>query len=155
MPTKSNVSKANVSVSAQATTKWEDKLTIHLKAESGRLAYLTARKVEAIAKQRVPQPPGTAPRTPWAKNSPSGYVRTGELKRSIKREKVKVGHHQVVVGAKNSSGAQYGRFVEFGTRYMIAQPFMAPAVREARRELKKNKKGLLVFKRKKLGKIKP
>ncbi len=131
------------------TSEWEDRLTAHLKAESGRLAYNTARKVQMFAKQRVPQPPGIAPRTPWAQNSPSGYVRTGRLRRSIRREKVAPGKHVVI------ADTPYARYVEYGTRYMIAQPFMAPSIRKARTELRKTKKGLLVFRRKRVGKTGP
>lgn len=138
-----------IRVDARMTSEWEDRLSSHLKSESGALAYNTARKVAAAARRRVPQPPGIAPRTPWAKNSPSGYVRTGNLKRSIDRVKLEPGKHAVVVNEK------YGRYVEYGTRYMIAQPFLAPAIREARTELRKTKKGLLVFRRKRIGKTGP
>ena len=58
-------------------------------------------------------------------------VDTGELKRSIFRigpEKVD-GNWQVEIeaDARAVGGAFYAGFVEFGTKYMRAQPFMRPA----------------------------
>ena len=52
-------------------------------------------------------------------------VDTGFLKRSITIE-MDTAHMQGTVTA----GAEYGAYVEFGTRYMGAQPFMRPARNE-------------------------
>lgn len=49
-------------------------------------------------------------------------VRTGHLKASIRATKVSDGTWKVEVGA------HYGKFVEYGTRYQHAQPFLTPAV---------------------------
>jgi HK97 gp10 family phage protein len=53
-----------------------------------------------------------------ASNAP---VLTGALRDSIRAERVRSGEWVVVVGAP------YGEFVEFGTMYMNAQPFLVPA----------------------------
>jgi HK97 gp10 family phage protein len=80
-------------------------------ANSNAAAYNFARRTEAIAKMLAP-------------------VRTGFLKGSIQRITDSPGHHRVVVGAR------YGAFVEYGTRYMAAQPYFRPAVEEAKRQFK-------------------
>lgn len=157
MATKRLRTGVKVNVTAEATSEWEDRLSAHLKSESGRLAYNTARKVAAGARQRVPQPPGKAwwylkppnPKTGKTVPAHEQYIRTGELRKSIERIKVKPGEHHVVVGHPA------GRYVEYGTRMMPAQPFMAPAIRSARTELRKTKKGLLTFRRKRIGKTGP
>lgn len=57
-------------------------------------------------------------------------VRTGYLKSSIQIHGLGGTSYRVSVGA------HYGKFVEYGTRYMHAQPFFTPAVELARREAK-------------------
>lgn len=52
-------------------------------------------------------------------NSP---VRTGTLRNSIRAIRITALHWKVVVGA------HYGLYVEWGTRYMRAQPYLQPAV---------------------------
>lgn len=60
-------------------------------------------------------------------------IRTGALARSIitKPMKSAAGHAQVRIGPKwavfGSHRVEYGRFQEFGTSKMAAQPFMRPA----------------------------
>lgn len=49
-------------------------------------------------------------------------VDTGFLKSSIQARKVGPAHWRVTVGA------EYGLFVEYGTRFMGAQPYFYPAV---------------------------
>lgn len=49
-------------------------------------------------------------------------VRTGYLKNSIIVQSIDVYEAQVTVGA------EYGMYVELGTRYMSAQPYFYPAV---------------------------
>lgn len=49
-------------------------------------------------------------------------VDTGFLKSSIQAMKVGAAHWRVVVGA------EYGVYLEYGTRFMRAQPFFFPAV---------------------------
>jgi len=63
-----------------------------------------AADVKALARQRVP-------------------VKTGHLRRSIY---AKIGEWVAEVGAE----ASYAMFVELGTRYMRARPFIYPAVQE-------------------------
>lgn len=52
-------------------------------------------------------------------------VDTGVLRSSIQAVRVGPGHWRVVVGA------EYGVFVEYGTRWNRAQPYWNPALREA------------------------
>lgn len=68
-------------------------------------------------------------------------VRTGHLKKSIRKKKVKPGRFTVRVDAF------YGIYVEMGTRNMAPQPYLRPAVTFARKELKKTG-GKAVVKRK-------
>ncbi len=52
-------------------------------------------------------------------------VDTGFLRSSIQARKVGPAHWRVTVGA------EYGIYVEFGTRFMAAQPYFFPAIAEA------------------------
>lgn len=52
-------------------------------------------------------------------------VDTGFLRSSIQAMKVGPAHWRVTVGA------EYGIYVEYGTRFMAAQPYFYPAVAEA------------------------
>lgn len=67
----------------------------------------TALSIEAEAKQRAP-------------------VRTGYLRNSIQASEVSQLAWRIGVGA------EYGVFVEMGTRYQGARPFLTPAVEHAR-----------------------
>ncbi|WP_019008981.1 HK97-gp10 family putative phage morphogenesis protein [Deinococcus aquatilis] len=49
-------------------------------------------------------------------------VDTGRLRQSINVQKIGKGHYRV------GTNVNYAPFVEFGTRYMRAQPFMRPAI---------------------------
>ena len=135
MPTKSV--DVRVRLEFGQTSNWEDSLAAHIRSDGNMVAYQKARRVAMFARQFVPQPPGIAPRTPWAKNSPSGYVRTGDLRRSIVRRRVGLGHHHIEVGEP------YGTYVEYGTRYMRAQPFMAPALKAVRKEFRDEVGGII------------
>lgn len=73
-----------------------------LKADCARLAYNAAQRIRTQARALAP-------------------VLTGYLKSSILLQRLGVGHYKIVVKAK------YGLYVEFGTRYMRAQPFLTPA----------------------------
>jgi HK97 gp10 family phage protein len=53
-----------------------------------------------------------------------GAVDTGFLLNSVQATKVGPAHWRVTVGA------HYGIYVDFGTRFMAARPFFAPAVAE-------------------------
>lgn len=72
-----------------------------------RLAYNYAQRVESGAKRHV-------------------HVITGNLKRSIYRQRLAKYRHEVVVGA------YYGVYENYGTRYRPPHPFWEPAIREAR-----------------------
>lgn len=54
-------------------------------------------------------------------------VRTGSLKRGIQLEGA--GNHLNIVASSRQGGAdrEYARYVEYGTRFTPAQPFMLPA----------------------------
>ena len=62
-------------------------------------------------------------RTEAVKNAP---VDTGRLRQSIGVKRVGDGHYRV------GTNVLYAPYVEFGTRYMRAQPFMRPAVEKLR-----------------------
>lgn len=53
-------------------------------------------------------------------------VDTGNLRASIQAKEVTKLHWQVIVGA------EYGAYVEFGTRFMAAQPYLIPAADQVR-----------------------
>ena len=82
------------------------------------LAYHFAQRVEAYAKAKVP-------------------IRTGVLKDSIIRERISNGVHSVTVNAF------YGIYVNYGTRYMRAQPFWEPAIEMATEALRKESAEML------------
>jgi HK97 gp10 family phage protein len=69
----------------------------------------------------VKYPPSSRPGEP-------PRMRTGHLRSSIYREKVADMHHRVTVGA------EYGVYVEYGTRNMAARPFFRPAIELHKRE---------------------
>ena len=82
------------------------------------LPYHFAQRVEAYAKASSP-------------------VRTGKLKGSIKRERLGPNSHKVTVSAF------YGIYVNYGTRYMRAQPFWEPAIEKALIDLREEMKRML------------
>lgn len=78
------------------------KVAAGLEPKAERIVAKTALDLEGHAKTRAP-------------------VDTGFLRASIQALKVGTAHWQVRVGA------DYGVYVEFGTRYMAAQPYLNPA----------------------------
>ncbi|WP_330391310.1 HK97-gp10 family putative phage morphogenesis protein [Peptoclostridium litorale] len=73
--------------------------------------------------------------------------RTGKLKESIKVSKIKTKEGQKIVEVGPDGDGFYGKFLEFGTTKMAAQPFMGPgfeAVKDEAAEAIKEeiKKGL-------------
>lgn len=78
----------------------------NVRSNSNQAAYNFARNVEAGAKRRV-------------------HVITGHLRESIKRFRLGLGRHVVVVGA------YYGIYEEYGTRYRPPHPYFRPAVAAA------------------------
>jgi HK97 gp10 family phage protein len=85
-----------------------NQISARLRAAASRIVTATARKLEGRAKVLAP-------------------VDTGFLRNSI--QALKTGDLSAVVFV----GAEYGVYVEFGTRRMRAQPFFTPAADEARR----------------------
>lgn len=85
------------------------------------IAFKTSQALITMAKATAPQPPRSAW---WG----SDYVRTGHLRDSISPRPIKVGNGQYNVEV----GADYGKFVEHGTRHMPAQPFFRESVRYVR-----------------------
>ena len=78
---------------------------------------------------RVDVNTGHAVRT-WAANvkrlsKAKAPVRTGRLRDSIESQRIGPKHWKVNVGA------YYGVYVEYGTRYMSAQPYFRPAIKVA------------------------
>lgn len=64
-------------------------------------------------------------------------IRTGTLKKSVKRETISKGVHQVTVEAF------YGIYVNYGTRYMHAQPFWEPSIDQALADFREDAKKVL------------
>jgi HK97 gp10 family phage protein len=88
--------------------------------------------------RRVDVNTGHAART-WAVNvrdlaKMKAPVRTGYLRDSITSERLGPKHWKVKVGA------HYGIYVEYGTRYMAAQPYFRPAIKQANRAFKQQMK---------------
>lgn len=123
-----------IGVTSSNHKAWIKTLETRMEVNASHAARTWAADVKNVARANAPKPPGIAPRTPWAKNSPSGYLRTGRLAESIESIRTAPKKWRVKVGAP------HGIFVEYGTRFMIAQPFMRPAIEQAniamRRRLK-------------------
>lgn len=65
-------------------------------------------------------------------------VDTGFLKRSIVMELANGGY----VG-RSIAGAEYAPYIEYGTRFMASQPFMAPAYRLQKKKFKSDLERLM------------
>lgn len=100
-----------------------------INASKNRIAYDISRDIATSARRRVHSPMNPNPNTT--------YIPTGNLRRSIARQKIKDGTHRVVVGAS------YGAYEEYGTRHRPGHPFLRPAVEEHRRILRERLKGIL------------
>lgn len=97
----------------------------HLPSEAKKALRTASREgakvVARAAKAKVPKDTGTLRRS----------IRV----RSIKRSRVKVGS-RVITGEGFFKGETfYGGFVEFGTKYMKARPFLRPAADENREKV--------------------
>lgn len=68
-------------------------------------------------------------------------VDTGHLRRTI-GYKLKDNGMSSRVGANMNGNTDYGSYVEYGTRYMRAQPYFRPAFDKAEEEFKRKVKGL-------------
>lgn len=77
---------------------------------------------------------GSAMQTKAQKNAP---VDTGTLKRSIRLDVKDSG-----LTAEVSANTEYAGYVEYGTRYMDAQPYMRPAFNDQKEKFKKDMKKL-------------
>lgn len=99
---------ARIRVSVERDRNGFDALARRVDTNSGHAARTWSANVKNLAKMKAP-------------------VRTGYLRDSITSERLGPKHWKVKVGA------HYGIYVEYGTRYMAAQPYFRPAVREANR----------------------
>jgi HK97 gp10 family phage protein len=110
-----------------------DSVVKNMRSNSSKATYEFARAVAAGARARIQNayPPASLPGNP-------PHQRSGELLRSIRREKVGEAEHQVVVGA------EHGAYVEYGTRKMAARPFFRPAVEEAKRKFLRDARAIYV-----------
>jgi HK97 gp10 family phage protein len=93
------------------------KIAADLKPKAERIIAKAAQDIEARAKERAP-------------------VDTGRLRTSIKASRVGELHWKVQVGA------EYGVYVEHGTRHMRAQPYLMPAVEIVRPGLAEAMRGV-------------
>lgn len=71
-------------------------------------------------------------------HSASGYVPTGNLRKSIKPTITDDSTAQVRADAQTKDGFYYGNAVEFGTFKMQAEPFLGPAINESQDENEKD-----------------
>lgn len=100
-------------------------MPVEVEIINDRIPALMAR-VEATARAAVMKVAGSIAREAQA-NAP---VRTGALRDSIEASSVATGKE-----AEVQVGAPYGGYVEYGTRYMAAEPFLGPAIDAHRDEL--------------------
>lgn len=76
----------------------------------------------------------------WVRESrASVHVITGNLKRSIRKEREGKNRYRVVADATNSTGGGYAAYEDGGTRYRPAHPFWRQGQRAAEDELKRGK----------------
>ena len=68
-------------------------------------------------------------------------VNTGALRRSGRFEKIREMAYKVSYGGAGT-GVNYAKFVEFGTRYMMAQPYLMPSFRKNIHNLKRKLKSV-------------
>lgn len=94
----------------ELNTKELDKFAEHLGVNVDRALAAIAHQVEGSAKDKAP-------------------VDTGALKNSIHVEKKSDNEYWV------ADGVEYGIFQELGTSKMSAQPFLVPAVEQARKDV--------------------
>jgi hypothetical protein len=78
-------------------------------------------------------------------SSPGGipFVQTGNLSRNINWRKVKNLLYRIGTGVGTAASVGYALWLEFGTRFMAARPFMRPG-------LKRNQRSILKIIRKKV-----
>lgn len=93
------------------------KIKAGMEQRSGQIVRKTALDLEAGMKKRAPNKTGVTPAGNKSKSS-------GFLMNSIQAEKVGRSHWRVTVGA------EYGLYVEYGTRHTRAQPFFHPTITE-------------------------
>lgn len=62
------------------------------------------------------------------------YGKSGKLQRSIYSKFVAFGRNSVV---RVAASAPHARFLEYGTRFMAARPFLRPAIANTREDLRK------------------
>ena len=106
------MAKARVRVSMERTGSGFDAMARRVETVSGHAARSWAATVKNAAIAKAP-------------------VDTGYLRDSITTERLAPKHWKVKVGA------HYGVYVEYGPRYMAAQPYFRPAVKTANAEFRR------------------
>lgn len=101
-----DTAKIRTTMEARVVQDNSPSIIAHMRGASSMALYRFAEAVRVGARARAP-------------------VDTGHLKGSITREKTGDNEHTIKVGAR------YGIYVEWGTRYMRAQPYLRPAVKAA------------------------
>jgi len=92
------------------------------------IAGMEPRAAQYVAKAALDIEAGAKARAP---------VDTGTLRASIQATKISPTHWRVTVGA------EYGIYVEMGTRHMAAQPFLTPAINQVGRAFRQAMKGIV------------
>lgn len=99
-----------------------EKIPKELDSTVGQILEANAQEIERDAKSKAP-------------------VDTGKLQQSIKA--LKESDKSYVIRANNTGKAPYAGFVEYGTRYMRAQPYLFPAFFSGRARFIKDLENLL------------
>jgi HK97 gp10 family phage protein len=92
-------------------------LSATVRGNAGRLAYNYSQRVVSYIQHNAP-------------------IRTGHLRQSTTRKRLGPYKHEITVGA------YYGVYVNYGTRYMHAQPFWEPALAYAKVLYDRDKRSL-------------
>ena len=96
----------------------------------GQLSSKLKKNTDLSAVRRVVQQNGSEMQSKAQRNVP---VDTGTLKRSIGLEIADGG-----MTAKSAPTAEYAPYVEYGTRFQQAQPYMRPAFNEQKEQFKRD-----------------
>lgn len=117
--------KVPVHLTVERTGEGFDAMARHIEANTSRICQRLSQMIVRIARSRAPIGNRTYV-------DGDGNPHPGWLKSSIRALRIQYGHWVVKVLA------HYAGFVEHGTRYMRAQPYLQPAVREAKRYFRQN-----------------
>lgn len=102
---------SGVTVETEIIEDWIPELIVRVNSTARAAVMATADAIRDSAKANAP-------------------VVTGYLKDSIESNSLAIGYE-----AEVTVGAEYGIYVEFGTRFMAAEPFLGPAFEEHWKEL--------------------